>query len=426
MSRDRCISRIVVRLSRFLRSSLVTITIAILCVAHVSSLRGQESVRTAAQQLEIASFRNPIAFFHIGPLEEVLLGSVGAGYTDNADLTPTNKISDFSLTQALSLNSTWVISHFNQLQLNFGGELTENFYSNGSNQTTFAVSPGSLLQFQFALSDWQVRLYDSIQNVQNPTSDPAATNVANLNNFTNTAGVEIKRDLSLAVLSLSADYTYNNQSGSTTTGASNPSFTGTRETLRVGSSLQFNWNQTLFYGINTTATRSSGAGGPNVDSLNVGPLIRGKLTPWTDIDFSGGLSLYDTSAPQIEPTTYYFAASIRHQLNPNLQLIFGALHDLAFTNSTFLVEETVIRAGAQVNLTRFITLSATPSIYLGNDKTAPPPGRFTLFGVEAGLVWKPHVRWSTGLTYDFYRREADLVANTYIQNSLTFQVSYAF
>ena len=424
MSRDRCTSHIV-RLSRFLHASLVTITIVILCMAQVRSLRGQESVRTAAQQLEIASFRNPIAFFHIGPLEEVLLGSVGAGYTDNADLTNTGKISDFSLTQALSLNSTWVISHFNQLQLNFGGELTENFYSNGSNQATFAVSPGSLIQFQFALSDFQVRLYDSIQNVQNPTTDPSATNVANLNNFTNTAGVEIKRDLSLAVLSLSADYTYNNQSGSTTTGATNANFTGTRETFRVGSSLTFNWNPTLFYGINTTATRSSGSGGPNVDSLNVGPFLKGKLTPWTDIDFSGGLSLYDTSAP-IEPTTYYFSASIRHQLNPNIQLIFGALHDLAFTNSTFLVEETTFRAGAQVNLTRFITLSATPSVYLGNDKTAPPLGRFTLFGVEAGLVWKPHVRWSTGLTYDFYRREADLAENTYIVNTLTFQVSYAF
>ena len=394
-------------------------------MAQVSSLRGQERVRTAAQQLEIATFRNPIAFFHIGPLEEVLIGSLGAGYTDNANLTDTGKISDFSLTQALSLNSTWVISHLNQLQFNLAGEVTENFYSKGPNQTTFAVSPGSLLQFQFALSNFQVRLYDSISNVQNPTTDPSATNVANLYNFTNTAGAEIKTDVNIAVLSLSADYTYNNQSGTTSAGTANPNTTGTRETFRVGSSVLFKWNPSLFYGIETTATRSSGSGSANVDSLNVGPFLKGKLTKWTDIDFSGGLSLYDTSAP-IEPTTYYYSAAIRHQLNPNLQLIFGALHDLAFSTSTDLVEETVLRAGAQLSLTRFITLSATPVVTFGNDKTAPPLGRFTLFGVEAGLVWKPHVRWSTGLTYDFYRREADLAVNTYIVNTLSFQVSYAF
>ena len=425
MPRDHCISYTVIPFFRFLRSRSVTISTVILCLFQITSLRAQERVRTAAQQLEIESFRNPLTFFRIGPLEEVLIGSVGVGYTDNANLTPTAKVSDLSFTQELSLNSTWVISHLNELQFNFAGQVTENFYGNGQNVVNFAISPGSLIQFKFAVSNVRVRLYDQFANVQNPTTDPTATDVANLNSFTNTIGAAVDTDLNLAVLSLSADYTYNNQSGSNSAGQANANTTGSRQSFRVGSSVSFYWSPTLLYGIQTTATRASGSGGANVNSLNVGPFIRGKLSPSTDISLAGGASLYDTSAP-ISPTTYYFSGVIRHQLNRNFQLILSASHDLTFTTSTDLLEETIFRVGAQINPTRFITFTASPYLYLGNAKTGSTSGRFTLYGVEAGLNWKPHRRWSAALTYDFNRREADTFSNTYIQNSLSFRVNYAF
>jgi hypothetical protein len=397
----------------------------IFCLAQITLLRAQERVRTAAQQLEIQSFRNPQAFFRIGPFEELLIGSAGVGYTDNANLTPTNKISDLSFNQALSLNTTWIISHLNQLQFNFGGLIIENFYGNGRNQVTYAITPNSNIEFKLAVSNFRIRLYDQFSYVQNPTTDPTATNTANLNSFTNTLGAALDADLNLAVLSVLADYTYNDQSGTNAQGQSNAGTTGTRQSFRVGSSVSFYWTPTLLYGIETTATRSSGSGSANVNSFNVGPFIRGRLSRFTDIDLAGGVSLYDTTAA-VSPSTYYFSAVIRHQLNPNLQLIFSALHDLVFTTSTDITEETVFRVGAQVNLTRFFTFTAAPFVDFDNAKTGSPTGRFTLFGVEAGLAWKPHKRWSAALTYDFYRREADLASNTYIQNSLAFQVNYAF
>ena len=424
MPRDRCISHIVILLFRFLRPRSVTISTVFLCLAQITSLRAQERVRTAAQQLEIQSFHNPLTFFRIGPLEELLIGSVGVGYTDNANLTPADKVSGLSFTQQMSLDTTWVISHLNQLEFNLSGSFVENFYSNSKPQYTFQIFPGSLLQFQFAVSNVRVRLYDQFANVQNPTTDPTATGTANLNNFTNTIGAVVDTDLTLAVLSLSADYTYNVQSGTNTAGQVNPDTTGNRGTFRVGSSVGFYFSPDLLYGIETTATRASGSDSANVNSLNVGPFIRGKLTPSTDVDFAGGLSLYDASG--IPPTTYYFSGVIRHELNPNLHLILSALHDLVFTTSTQLTEETVFQFSTQVNLTRLITFTTSPFVNFGNEKTGPTAGRFTQFGIAAGLLWKPHKRWSTGLTYNFYRREADEFANTYIQNSIAFQVNYAF
>ena len=179
---------------------------------HVVASARARSYRCRAATIE--SFRrSPEAFFYLGPFQEELIGSAGVQYTDNVNLAATNKISDLSFTQALNLNTTWVISHLNQLQFNFGGQLIENFYGNGRNQVNFAIAPDSMIEFKFAISDLQVRLYDQFSYVQNPTSDPTRTNTANLNSLTNTIGAVVDTDLNIAVLSFSADYTYNNQSG---------------------------------------------------------------------------------------------------------------------------------------------------------------------------------------------------------------------
>jgi hypothetical protein len=425
MLKDRCKTARSRLLFHSRCASIGTLALLILWLSLSASLKAQERVRSAAGKYEIESFRNPEAFFRIGPFEELLIGSVGVGYTDNANLTPTQKVSDLNFTQALSLNSTWIISHFNQLQFNFGGQVIEHFYGNGRDVVNFAISPDSLIQFQFIISNYRVRLYDQIAYAQNPTTDPTATGTANLNSFTNTVGATVDADLNRAILSFLADYTYNSQSGTTVQGQTNPTTSGTRNSVRVGSSVSFYWTPILFYGLETTATRSSGSHSANINSLNVGPFIRGKLSKLTDLDLAGGASLFDTSAP-ISPTTYYFNAIIRHQINRNFQLILSASHDLVFTTSTDLTEETIFRAGTQLNLTRFITFATSPYVDFGNEKTGGNPGRFTLFGVEAGLVWKPHKRWTAALTYDLSRREADSAANTYIQNALAFRVNYAF
>ena len=71
------------------------------------------------------------------------------------NLTATNKISDLSFSEGLSLNTTWVISHLNQLEFNFGGQMIENFYGNGRSQLTFAIDPNSKIEFKFEIADFQ-------------------------------------------------------------------------------------------------------------------------------------------------------------------------------------------------------------------------------------------------------------------------------
>src|SRR6516165_8110684 len=96
--------RIQSRVTPFYRSSgntVIAVIATTLCLFCANSLRAQQRVRTAQGRLEIESFKNPLIFFRLGPLQEELLGSAGFEYTDNSGLSNTNKISRFRLSQGL-------------------------------------------------------------------------------------------------------------------------------------------------------------------------------------------------------------------------------------------------------------------------------------------------------------------------------------
>jgi len=437
MAKDRCTISRVALFSFFPSACLATISWAITYLILATSACAQEPVRIAPEKLPIQSFRSaPEAFFYLGPFQEVLIGSVGVQYTDNANLTQSNKISDLSFSQGLSLNTTWVISHLNQLQFNFGGAVIENFYGNGRNQVTYAIAPNSKVELKFAISNFLVRFYDQFSYVQNPTTNPTATNTANLNSFTNTVGAEVSADLNIAVLSLLGDYTYNNQSGQNVQGQTNAGTSGTRDSYRLVPALTFRLSPTILYGLNSSLTRSSSSNAANVNSFSVGPFINGKLSREFEFDLAAGANLVDTK-PAI-PANYYVSADVRYQINRYWQLLFSASHDLIFTTGTDLTEENVLRLGTRLGLTRFITLTASPFVNFGNVRTSTTgtvnsvsTGPYTLFGIEASLAWKPRTRWTTALSYNFIRRESGATStsgtsNNYIQNNVAFSISYAF
>src|ERR1700761_6978693 len=79
---------------RFFHADRGSIWLVILFLVLASSLRAQERVRTAAVGSTIETYRRPpLTFFYLGPFQEELEGSFVVKYTDNVDLTKTNKIS---------------------------------------------------------------------------------------------------------------------------------------------------------------------------------------------------------------------------------------------------------------------------------------------------------------------------------------------
>jgi hypothetical protein len=413
----------------------------VFCLMFTTLLRAQERIRSVTEAPLIEAYhRSPEAFFYLGPFQESLQASAAVEYTDNVDLSENNKISDLSFSQALTLDTTWTISHLNQLEFAFGGELTEHFYGNGRNQTTFAVDPNSKLQFKFEFSNFKVTLYDNFSYTQNPTTDPTATNTANLNNLTDTIGIAVDTDLSVAILTLSGDVTYNNQSGTDVNNQETAQTTGSRETFRFGSALGFQLSPDITYGLNATASRSTGIHAANVNSLSFGPFIHGKLTRDFEFDFEIGGTLVGTKPP-VDPS-YYFSAAIRYRLQKHWQLFLSGSHELIFTTGTNLTEQNVFELGTRLDLTRTLGFSAAPFVNFGDVKTTDvgfanntpeSQGSYTQFGIEASLTWKLRKRWSTSLTYKYIRRESGATfftgtnaSQNYIQNNIAFSIGYAF
>jgi hypothetical protein len=419
----------VILLSRSLGAIIIAILATVFSLICIDPLHAQQRVRTASGHLEIQNFKNPLIFFRIGPLQEELIGTAGLEYTDNSGLTNTDKIARLRVFEGLDLNSILIFSHFSSLRFDFAGALNEDFYQHGRTILNFDI-PNALLQFEFPIADFQVRLYDRFSYIQNPTTNPAATNTSNANSLTNVLGAEVSTDWHLIVFSLAGDYSYNNQSGSTAQGVTNPTTTGINNSYRISPSVGFHFNPEVLYGVNASVTRTEGSGGGNItgsstlSSLNVGPFFRGKLSRLTDVDLAAGASLFDTQ-PSFHPT-YYYSVVVRHQFNRNLQVIFSSSHDLVLTTGTDLTEETIFRLGAQANLTRFITFTTAPFYNFGDEKTGAIQGNFKQYGVELALSWQPHRRWQTAITYNFIRRNGINAPDSYIQNTVGLSVSYRF
>src|ERR1700730_10915432 len=425
---------------RFLHADPATRWSVILCLILTTSLRAQERVRTAAGPLPIQEFKRvPEATFRLGPFDGELGGSAGVEYTDNANLAPSSsKLSRLRVDQGVDLDVTWVVSHLSQLEIIFAGRLNEDLYGNGTNQTNFEI-PFSLIQYKFSISDFRIRLYDSFSYTQDPGLVPTVTNITTLRELTNTTGLNVDANLGLAILSLSADFTYSDatassvQSGSSAAFVNQTASTGSLESLRAEAKVSFPLTQTILYGIDTSVTRSTGSTG-NVNSLSPGLFIHGKVSPELDFDLAGGLNVVDVK-PSVR-LGYYFSGVIRHQTTRNLQVILTASHDLIFTTGTDLTEETYLGIAGRLKLTRFITVSATPFYRFGNVKTGLTPGTFNTYGVDLILAWKPRKRWTTALTYDWTRNQSgtstsgNIISITsndnYIKNAIAFQISYAF
>jgi hypothetical protein len=397
----------------------------LLLVVFSLPLKAQERVRSSAGKLEIESFRNPEAFFRIGPILEAITGTVGISYTDNSQLSNTDKISRFRIEQGLDLDTTWILSHFNQLELKVGGKLSEDFFGNGKSRVAFGIAPDSKVQFQFAISDVRVRLYDQFSYVQDPTSDPTATNTTYLNRLTNSIGAAVDVDLGVAILTLSGDYTYSNQDSTNVQNATTTS--GTRNTFRLESDITFRYSRSIEYGLTASLSRSTGSGldsGGDVNSVSAGPFIKGKVGRFTDFDLAAGVNLIDAT-PSV-PVTYYLSSVIRHQIDRHWQAIFSAMHDFLFTSGTALTEETSFRLGTQLDVTRRITFGASGFFTLGDQKSGVNPGSFKQYGVTLGLDWKPRKRWSTGISYDLKRRDGSSTSTSYLENLVSFRLNYLF
>jgi hypothetical protein len=175
---------------------------------------GQESIRTPEPPRYQTFAVNPAeaVLFRAGPFSGT--GDLSLSYTfnDNADTTGTTTtgISKISLNQIfenVDLNLAWVLSPLNRIDVQLGGQLQENFYSNGSQVLNLAIQ-ASQIRFQATVGDVLFQTYEQFAIVQDPVVDPTIAGQTNLNRLINTMGISASVPLYRAQAGLELDYTY--------------------------------------------------------------------------------------------------------------------------------------------------------------------------------------------------------------------------
>jgi hypothetical protein len=397
-----------------------------------------QSIRTPEAPLFQALPPNPaqMSFLRLGPFYGTAGVNAGYTFTDNANASQSDKLSQNEWFEGVDLALVWTLSPFNRIDLVLNGELQENFYSDGKQLLNVMLLPGSQIVLQAKLGDALLRAFEQFAITQDPTTDPAIAGQTNLNRFTNTVGMGVLLPLSRVYLGLGFDYTYSDILGSSNpTPQSSPTTQQggvLRNSFRLGGTFGIQVSSALSYGLEVNATANTGSGPNDVYALSIGPFLRGRLTRLLEVDSGVGLLLI--SAPKISPTQYYAYLSVRSELSRIFWVLGGITHDFDFSTGLGVTENNNFHLTAQANLSRMWTVSVAPVVNFGRVINGQLPGSYTQYGVAVDSMFRFSTHLAAGIGYRFTKRDSgaagaingEVTTGRYTQNLVSFTVSYGF
>jgi len=398
---------------------------------------GQQSVRTpdVPPFTEFAPNREEATIVRVGPFSGTATVGLGYLYTDNANTTGTTGTTGTAGAEKLGLNEifedldvdlVWPVSPFNRIELLLGGQLEENFYSNGTNALNLAIRPDSQIQLEAKVGEFLLRAFERLTIVQDPVSDPTVANQTNLNRLSNTIGAGVDLPLYHADFGLSFAYTYSDQLGGTAIGGAEGGVL--RNSFHLGSKISFQFSPTLSYGLEANATYNAGDGPFDFYAFSLGPFIRGNITRLLEVD--AGIGPLLTAGPAGEPPQYYGFLAVRYHPSRLLQILAGIDHDTEFSSGLGVTQNNSVRLTVQASLTRQWTFTIGPYVNFGSVITGELPGSYTQIGVTTGLDYAFSKRITGDLTYRYTKRNGGRSVGepgtSYTQNLVSVGLNYHF
>jgi hypothetical protein len=405
---------------------LVTVSLAFAAL-------GQQSVRTPDVPPFTTFLPNPEeeTFVRVGPFSGTAELGVGYLYTDNANTSETEKESQNQFFENLDVDLDWPLSPFNRIDLRLGGQVQENFYSNGTNALNLAIRPGSQIQLEAKVGEFLLTAFERFTIIQDPVSDPSLAGQTNLNRLGNTIGAGVDLPLYRADFGLTLSYTYSDQFG----GTGGTAITGAEggvllNSFHLGSRIAFQLSPNLSYGVEGDATYNAGNGPFDFYVFSLGPFIRGHITSLVEVD--AGIGPLLSAGPAGEPPQWYGSLAVRWQLSRVLQLLAGVDHDSNFSSGLGVTQNNNFRLSVQASLTRRWTFIAGPYVNFGTVITGAFPGPYNQIGITTESVYKFTKRFSANFSYRFARRngegtgEPGGVGSSYTQNLVSVALTYGF
>jgi hypothetical protein len=417
----------------------------------VQNAGGQEIPRPSYARQKARTSLPTISNFKIG---EVLLrvdAHITTEFTDNVDLSSTPK-ADFIITPEVGVNAVWAVTKLNTLRFRAG--LGYSYYANSPklNRQQMIITPDSALSFDLYAGDVKINFHNQFSLQQEALSQGSLSGVAQIERFTNTAGLSILWDTNDIVWTLGYDhYNFitlggaNSSSGTVAATLSNYD----HSTDQIAASIAVKLSNTMIGGIEGVAAISQYPKQPDSDytAITMGPYLEAQLTQYTHLFMSGGykgffsgtnaagsVSLDSTTAAQPsqgDPTGFYANIALIHRLNRYYsdRLEIGHTDDVEALSGH--VQANSVRYTGNWRVNRKVSLTAglfyeDVKIVSGSALGGTVASDYVRYGltIATGYQISDHVDCS--LSYQFLTKEAQRSTESYTQNRVTISLGYRF
>jgi hypothetical protein len=305
------------------------------------------------------------------------------------------------------------------------------------------IAPDSEFSFLVRTGHFHTRLYDRFSVQDDPGTDGTLSNVALFRRFNNIAGVKTTWEMN-SKTSFSLGYEHGNMIAMNYT-----SLSGTSPNLNSldnsTDQISFSGVSQIFsllsvgFGASALSTNYPDNPGQNMTTYNYGPFMDLRLTQYTTLhagyslsdsrsgSFSGGNSNTTTLNSNAGSTDTNYVVSITNRMNTyytqtlsfSRQTQLNILGELTLTNNLSYNSSWTINSKLALSSTLFMEDATDESPINTNPY-------YKRYGVTLSTGYRLSRKLTTTLSYQYSNKVSDVADQSYKQNSVIFNVIYAF
>jgi hypothetical protein len=408
--------------------------------AYSRSVVSQEALRSALsldETLAANAKESSIENRHVrlGPIDGVFSLSSGLYLDDNVCLTETHKESDAILRSGVNMSLAWNATEQSNLRFETGVTYVE--YFRGVEESGPEINPDSALAYTARIGDGSVTLFDQFDYLREARTESALANISHLSRAENTIGVrgqwapnEFRTELGYShneYFSDSVSFQYLNRSAEYVFARGAWGFADSSE---IG----------LESGGNVTSYENAKQN--DNYAISVGPYVEWQATPSLRVTARGGPSFTTFSANPIPSQgstlqTYYLGFDLAQEITPFLSQKIRVARDIqpGLNQGSAFIEQLTASYSVLYSLTQAFSLSfgftyengQQPFLFeIPGGGTFTELERFDRYTVLPEISWRftDHFTAATRFSHSF--RTSNLVGRNYIENVLSWHLTYQF
>jgi hypothetical protein len=402
----------------------------------VSVFRGQEALRSAlsadaaiASQSATNAAPTPDAL-HIGPVKLNLGTYAGMSFEDNINVSQNNPRSDTSIHAGLDLGFLWPATDSSRLQ--FDSQIGYVTYLAHTRSDSIEIAPNSALTWNISFEDGSLALYDQFDYSQEVITVPSVSGLNSLPRLNNTIGVRAQWLPGKWLLEAGVshnDFLATDSAFDYLDSASEYFFArgARRFTDKTDAGLEFSAGQTD-YRLSVQQ---------NNRSYSVGPYLDWNVTEFFSASVRGGPTIYSFESngpgqPSKTLTAYYFNLDLTHRLTEFISHELSAKREvnLGLNRGNDYNEQLSVNYAIHWAATQNADLSLGLAYEQGTQPLtidlSPVTENFARFGVSSGVNYRLTENLGGSLNFSHWERTSNLNGNNYIDNIVSFQMTYHF